>query len=136
VDNLNPDTTNDPFNLRVGEQSIESLDVAPSLKLQYVLTPKFGVVIPFVIGRYHFELSDDARRISSRYADALGQLIASDASDFEVSTDVPDDEYYTLAGGFTVVLPHGLNGFVQYLEVFDYDAYKDRVITAGFRFEF
>lgn len=136
VDNLNPDTTNDPFNLRIGEQSIESLDVAPSLKLQYVLTPKFGVVIPFVIGRYHFELSDDARRISSRYADALGQLIASDASDFEVSTDVPDDEYYTLAGGFTVVLPHGLNGFMQYLEVFDYDAYKDRVITAGFRFEF
>lgn len=136
VDNLNPATTNDPFNLRVGKQSIESLDVAPSLKLQYVFTPKFGVIIPFVVGRYHFELSDDARRISSRYADALGQLIANDASDFEVSTDAPDEEYYTLAGGFSVVLPQGLNGFVQYLKVLDYDAYKDTVITAGFRFEF
>lgn len=136
VDNLNASTANDPFNLRVGEQSIESLDVAPSLKLQYVLTPKFGVIIPFVIGRYHFELSDDARRISSRYADALGQLVSNGASDFEVSTDAPDEEYYTLAGGFSMVFPHGLNGFVQYLEVFDYDAYKDSVITAGFRFEF
>lgn len=136
VDNLDTTTANDPFNLRVGEQSIDSLDVAPSLKLQYVFTPKFGVLIPFVIGRYHFELSDDARRISSRYADALGQLVGNSGSDFEVSTDAPDDKYYTLAGGCSIVLPHGLNGFVQYLEVFDYDAYKNAVITAGFRFEF
>lgn len=135
VDNLSG-SGNDPFNLRVGEQSIESLDVSPSLKFQYVLTPSFGVIIPYVVGRYHFELSDDAHTISARYADALGQLFGSSDTDFAVSTDVPDDEYYTLAGGFTVVLPHGLNGFVQYLEVFDFEAYNDSVITAGFRFEF
>ncbi len=136
VDNRNPGAGNDPFNLRVGEQSIESLDVAPSLKLQYVFTPKFGVIVPFLIGRYHFELSDDVRTISARYADAIGQLLGVADSDFAVATDVPDEEYYTLAGGFSIVLPHGLNGFVQYLEVFDYDAYSDAVITAGFRFEF
>ncbi|HMN43932.1 MAG TPA: autotransporter outer membrane beta-barrel domain-containing protein [Povalibacter sp.] len=135
IDNLGSGG-NDPFNLQVGKQSIESLDVSPSLKLQYVFTPSFGVIIPYVVGRYHFELSDDAHVISTRYADALGQLFGSGDTDFAVSTDVPDDEYYTLAGGFTVVLPHGLNGFVQYLEVFDFDAYTDSVITAGFRFEF
>ncbi|HEY6642855.1 autotransporter outer membrane beta-barrel domain-containing protein [Povalibacter sp.] len=134
IDNISGSGT-DPFNLRIGKQSIESLDVAPSIKFQYVFTPSFGVIIPYVVGRYHFELSDDARTISARYADALGQLFGS-ATDFAVSTDVPDDEYYTVAGGFTVVLPHGLNGFVQYLEVFDFDAYTDSVITAGFRFEF
>lgn len=135
VDNLRG-AGNDPFNLHVAEQSIESFDVSPSIKLQYVFTPSFGVIIPYVVGRYHFELSDDAHVISTRYADALGQLFGSSDTDFAVSTDIPDDEYYTLAGGFTVVLPHGLNGFVQYLEVFDFDAYSDSVITAGFRFEF
>lgn len=136
IDNLDPNGANDPFNLQVGKQSIESLDLAPSLKLQYVFTPKFGVIIPYIIGRYHFELSDDARTISSRYADALGELLGAGGSDFAVSTDVPDDEYYTLAGGCTLVLPHGLNGFVQYLDVLGFDAYSDSVITAGFRFEF
>ncbi len=136
VDNLDPGGGNDPFNLRVGEQSIESFDVAPSLKLQYVFTPRFGVVIPYLVGRYHFELSDDARVISAQYADALGQLFDVPGTDFAVSTDIPDDEYYTLAGGFSFVLPHGFNGFVQYLEVLDLEAYTDSVITAGFRFEF
>lgn len=136
VDNLNPATANDPFNMHVGEQSIESLDVAPSMKLQYVFTPDFGVIVPYLVGRYHFQLSDDARAISARYADAIGDLLGVAETDFAVRTDPPDEEYYTLAGGFTVVLPHGLNGFVQYLEVFDFEAYTDAVITAGFRFEF
>ncbi|HEY5808851.1 MAG TPA: autotransporter outer membrane beta-barrel domain-containing protein [Povalibacter sp.] len=136
VDNLDAGAGNDPFNMRVGEQSIESLDVAPSLKMQYVFTPKFGVIIPYAVGRYHFELSDDVRNISARYADAIGELFNIADSDFAVSTDAPDEEYYTLAGGLTLVLPHGLNGFVQYLQVFDYESYTDAVITAGFRFEF
>jgi hypothetical protein len=55
---------------------------------------------------------------------------------FAVSTDVPDDEYYTAAGGFTVVFGNGLNGYVQYLKVFDFDNYDDAVITGGFRYEF
>ena len=133
---LSSRTYSGKFNLRVGEQSIESFDVAPSLKLQYVFTPRFGVVIPYLVGRYHFELSDDARVISAQYADALGQLFDVPGTDFAVSTDIPDDEYYTLAGGFSFVLPHGFNGFVQYLEVLDLEAYTDSVITAGFRFEF
>ncbi|HKE94899.1 MAG TPA: autotransporter outer membrane beta-barrel domain-containing protein, partial [Povalibacter sp.] len=136
VDNLNPGAGNDPFDMHVGEQSIESLDVAPSLKLQYVFTPKFGVIIPYFVGRYHFELSDDARRISSRYADAINDLFGVADTDFAVSTDAPDTEYYTLTGGCSVVFPHGLNGFVQYLKVFDFDTYTDAVITAGFRYEF
>jgi hypothetical protein len=136
INNLDPGSGDDPFNLRIGEQSIESFDVAPSLKFQYVFTPRFGVLIPYLVGRYHFELSDDARVISAQYADALGQLLGVAETDFAVSTDVPDDEYYTLAGGFSLVLPHGFNGFVQDLEVLDLEAYTDSVITAGFRFEF
>ncbi|HEY4366081.1 MAG TPA: autotransporter outer membrane beta-barrel domain-containing protein [Steroidobacteraceae bacterium] len=136
VDNLNPDVDNDPFNLRVGKQSIESLDVAPGIKLQYVFAPKFGALIPYLVGRYHMELSDDARVISAQYADAIGQIGSIAGSNFAVSTDVPDDRYYTVAGGMTVAFGSGLNGFVQYLKVFELDNYTDAVITGGFRYEF
>jgi uncharacterized protein YhjY with autotransporter beta-barrel domain len=136
VDNLNPSTSNDPFNLRVGKQSIESLDVAPSLKLQYVFTPRFGAIIPYLIGRYHIQLSDDAREISARYADAIGALAGVSGTDFAVRTDEPDEEYYTAAGGVTLVFGSGLNGYLQYLKVLDLDHYDDAVITGGFRYEF
>jgi outer membrane autotransporter protein len=136
VDNLNPATANDPFNMRVGKQSIESLDVAPALKLQYVFTPRFGALIPYVIGRYHLQLSDDARAISARYADALAALGGVSGADFAVRTDEPDEEYYTAAGGVTLVFGSGLNGYLQYLKVFDLDHYDDAVITGGFRYEF
>lgn len=136
VDNLNPSAGNDPFDMRVGKQSFESLDVAPGLKLQYVWTPTFGVVIPYLTGRYHRELSDDARTITAQYADAISQIGSVAGTNFAVSTDQPDKAYYTAAGGVTLVLPHGLNGFLQYLKVFELDHYSDAVITGGFRFEF
>ncbi|HKR36469.1 MAG TPA: autotransporter outer membrane beta-barrel domain-containing protein [Steroidobacteraceae bacterium] len=135
VDTLNG-VPNDPFNMRVGKQSIESLDVAPALKLQYVFTPRFGAIIPYVIGRYHLQLSDDARAISARYADAISELAGVAGTDFAVSTDEPDEEYYTAAGGITLVFGSGLNGYLQYLKVFDLDHYDDAVITGGFRYEF
>jgi uncharacterized protein YhjY with autotransporter beta-barrel domain len=129
-------STTDPFDLRVGEQSIESLVVAPALKLQYVFRPRFGTLIPYLIGRYHAELSNDAREVSAQYADAIVALAGDPGSDFAVSTDEPDDEYYTAAGGFTVVLGNGLNGYIQYLQVFEFENYEDAVITGGFRYEF
>jgi uncharacterized protein YhjY with autotransporter beta-barrel domain len=136
VDNANAAAGNDPFNLKVGKQSIESIDVAPGIKLQYVFAPKFGALIPYLVGRYHLELSDDARTISAQYADAIGQLGSVAGSNFAVSTDAPDDKYYTAAGGCTVAFGSGLNGFVQFLKVFELDNYSDAVITGGFRYEF
>ena len=129
-------STTDPFNLRIAEQSLDSLIVAPALKLQYVFAPSFGALIPYVIGRYHAELSNDARTISSQYADAINTLSGTAGTDFAVSTDEPDDAYYTIAGGMTVVFGSGLNGYVQYMKVLEFDNYDDAVITGGFRYEF
>lgn len=136
VDNQDASIANDPFNLRVDKQSIRSLDVAPGFKLQYVFAPKFGALIPYAVARYHRELSDDARVISARYADALDQLGSVAGPNFAVSTDVPDDSYCTVAGGMTVAFGSGLNGFLQYLKVFQLDNYEDAVITGGLRYEF
>jgi uncharacterized protein YhjY with autotransporter beta-barrel domain len=129
-------STTDPFDLRVAEQSFESLIVAPAIKFQYVFAPSFGALIPYVIGRYHAELSNDARAISSQYADAVNSLSGTAGTSFAVSTDEPDDAYYTAAAGMTVVLGNGLNGYVQYMKVLEFENYDDAVITGGFRYEF
>jgi uncharacterized protein YhjY with autotransporter beta-barrel domain len=128
----------DPFALRVGSQSIESLDAALGLRASYVFTPALGVVIPYVSVRYHQEMLNDTRRIAARYADAYELLLSTIAGDpnFNVPTDAPDEEYFTVAGGVSVVLQRGLMGYLQYLEVLELDNYSDSVITGGVRYEF
>ena len=138
VDLTQDASPDDPFDLRIGEQSIESLDAAAGLKFDVVFTPGFGVLVPYFTARYHKEMLNDARRISALYADAYELLVQDVADDpnFNVPTDEPDDDYYTLAGGLTVVLQGGLMGFVQYLEVLDLDHYSNSVLTGGIRYEF
>ncbi len=136
VDNISGGSPDDPFDLRIGDQTIESLDGNIGLQLQYVFTPRFGVLVPYLSARYHRELLDDVRRVSALYADAFEQLVQIIDADFEVPTDPPDEAYYTAAAGVTVVLAGGLMGFVQYLQVLDLDDYSDSVITGGVRYEF
>jgi outer membrane autotransporter protein len=126
----------DAFALAVGRQDIDSLDTSIGLRFQYVFTPTFGVLVPYLRGAYHLESRDDARVISTRYAGASDLLGTVPGSDFALSTDRPDDDYYTVAAGFSVVLPNGLQGFLQYLEVLDLDFYNQSVVSAGVRFEF
>jgi outer membrane autotransporter protein len=135
VSNLVPSSL-DPFSMNVGEQTIKLVDIAPALKLQYVLTPPFGVLVPYFVGRFHAEASNSARAIASRYADALDLVAAAPDANFNVSTDEPDKQYWTLAAGATLVLPHGWQGFLQFLSVEGLTNYSDRVITGGIRYEF
>lgn len=136
VDNIAGGSPDDPFDLRIGDQDIESLDANAGVQIQYVFTPRFGVLVPYLSGRYHREMLDDVRRVSARYADAYEQLLQNISVDFNVPTDPPDEDYYTAAAGVTVVLAGGLMGFVQYLQVLDLDDYSDSVITGGMRYEF
>ncbi len=136
VDNTANASPDDPFDLQIGDQDIDSLDGSAGLQLQYVFTPRFGVLVPYLSARYHHELLDDVRRVSALYADALSRLIQVIDADFNVPTDPPDDDYYTAAAGVTVVLAGGLMGFVQYMQVLDLDDYSDAVITGGMRYEF
>jgi len=126
----------DPFDLKIGSQSIESLDMALGIKVNYVFTPSFGVLIPYLNARYHQELLNDVRRVAARYADAYELLLQDIDSNFNVPTDEPDEEYFTIAGGASIVLQNGLMGYLQYTEVLDLENYSDSVITGGVRYEF
>lgn len=136
VDNLDATVANDPFNMRIAGQSIKSLDVATGLKLQYVLAPRIGALIPYLAARHHWEMENGARVIAGQFADALDQIGSQSSTVFALSTDRPDDAYYTMAAGCTLVMGSGMNGFMQYLKVFGLENYSDAVLTGGFRYEF
>jgi uncharacterized protein YhjY with autotransporter beta-barrel domain len=123
------------FEFNYGKQDIKSLDLAGGFKIQYALTPSFGVIVPYLRGEYHKELENESRNISALYA-GLPTAARTSTEDFSLATDEPDDEFLIAAGGFSVVLKNGLQGFLQYQQVFDLDTFDDRAITGGIRLEF
>ena len=118
------------FNIDVPSQSIESLEADLGLKLEYVLLNRFGVLIPYVYGEYRHQFRDGSRDIASSYAAGTGGV------DFNLPTDAAPRYYYVVGGGASAVLKHGVQGFVQYLDVLHYQNYTDHVISGGIRLEF
>jgi len=133
------------FDLDVSEQNIQSLDASFMLRMQYVVTPRFGVIIPYLSLEAHRELEDNARTITAGYA-AIADILGS--SSFAVPTDVPDDAYSVASVGVSLVLrggrqrtidgpiTGGLSAFFQLKKVSNLLYYDDAVMTGGFRYEF
>lgn len=145
-----PGNSGSGFQFNVGSQSIKSTDVAVGAKLQFVLTPRFGVFVPFIRGEYHTELEDQPRTISTVYAGLPPDVVAAvqDAVNFSLFSEKPDKNYYTLTGGVSAVLRGstrvdeagraggGLQAYLQYTTVLDLEHYDDSVIAGGLRYEF
>ena len=75
---LSDDSVSKRFDLSISQQSIESLDATLGLRFQYVLTPRFGVIVPYLTLEAHRELEDDARTITAGYA-AIEDILGRDA---------------------------------------------------------
>jgi hypothetical protein len=126
----------DGFDFAYGGQSIESFDVAAGVRMQYVFTPPFGVVIPFLRGELHKDLAEDARSIDAVYAGVVGTAGFGGAQNFDIRTNEPDDDFYIGAAGVSLVFKHGIQAFLQYQQSFALDRIEDRAIAGGLRFEF
>jgi uncharacterized protein with beta-barrel porin domain len=119
------------FDTDVGSQSIPSFTTSLGLKLQQAFLPSFGVIVPYIYGEYRHEFMENSRNIETTYASANAT-----AADFNLPTDAPTRNYYVVGAGLTLVLKHGLQGFLQYVKVLDLTNYTDYVASGGIRYEF
>jgi uncharacterized protein with beta-barrel porin domain len=119
------------FDVRLDGQSIVSSEATVGLKLQYAILPPFGVIVPYIYGEYRHQFAESSRSVGSSYA-----ADGSTSSDFNLPTDAAPNHYYVAGAGASIVLPHGIQGFVQYLRVLEYTNYSDHVFSGGLRWEF
>jgi uncharacterized protein with beta-barrel porin domain len=122
------------FDFNIGSQGIPSLTAAVGVKFQQAFLPPFGVIVPYIYGEYRHEFMQNSRTIDSQYADS--GLAVGAGTGFNLPTDVPTRNYYAAGAGLTVVLKHGLQGFVQYVKIFDIANFTDYVASGGIRYEF
>jgi outer membrane lipase/esterase len=119
------------FDVSVAPQSIVSTEADAGLKLQYAFSNRFGVIVPYIYGEFHHEFFGDTRVVESSFAAA-----STATSGFVIPTDDFPRNYYVAGAGGSIVLPHGLQAYAQYLRVLDYTNYTDHVFSGGFRWEF
>ena len=144
VNALNPDDERN-FSLIVGEQSIKSSVGAFGVNLNLILTPSFGVIVPFVSFEARKESENSARAIS---ADYVG-LDVLNPNGFIVPTDPKDDTYNRSSAGLSMVLRGGrprnneggaiygrLQAFIQYSTINGLQHYDIEVVSGGFRYAF
>lgn len=122
--------SDDGFDIYTPSQTIESLEGSVGVRTQYAILNRFGVVVPFVYAEARRQFRDNSRNIASGYAGDGG------ATDFNLTTDDPVKHYYVVGGGGSIVLTHGLQGFIQYVRVLDYTNYTDHTVSGGVRWEF
>lgn len=142
----------------VGKQDIKSFDTALGFKVQYVATPSFGVVIPFLRGEFHKQLEDSPRAVDLQFQglDDInpGNFTAEefatiqDAFQFQLRSERPDKSWFSAAIGASAVIRGssrvsdsgrgggGLQCYVQYSTVFGLAHYNNSAISAGLRYEF
>jgi uncharacterized protein with beta-barrel porin domain len=120
----------DGFDIDTPSQTIQSLEAAGGVRTQYAIPNPFGVIVPYVYGEYRHQFRDSSRNIASGYSGAGG------GTDFILPTDAPVKHYYVVGAGGSVVLKHGLQGFMQYSRVLNYTNYTDHTVSGGVRWEF
>jgi outer membrane autotransporter protein len=122
------------FGVSVPERDVTSVLGAVGVKAQYVFTPSFGVIVPFVSAEYRNEFEDEA--LSARVTYTAAAAVPGVASSFTAPGDEPDTSYAVASAGATAVFQGGWQSFVQYRRVFALEYITHQTVTLGVRGEF
>lgn len=122
--------SDDGFDIDTPTQTIQSLEGSAGLRAQYSINLPIGVIVPYAYGEFRHQFRDSSRDINSGYS------AAGDGTDFSLPTDDPDKNYYVIGAGGSIVLTHGLQGFMQYSRLINYKNYTDHTVSGGIRWEF
>jgi uncharacterized protein YhjY with autotransporter beta-barrel domain len=122
--------TNYDIDMRYSAQSVASTQGTVALKIQYAMTPSFGVLVPFLDAGFTHEFNTSPYNVRGTFG-GIFDLVPN----FVLEADKPTQNFVNLAGGLTFVFKHGVQGYLRYRQVLDQRYVTDHAIGAGFRVE-
>ena len=123
------------LNLKVENQSIESLTTAIGVQATFPQGKDWGVLVPQARVEWVHEYDDDSRTVESNYINEIVPT-GGDASALTAETDSPDRDYLTIGLGISTVYKGGSQAFLLYETVLGLDDIEEHVFTGGLRMEF
>lgn len=112
------------------KQRIRSLPTTVGLRLSHAISTTWGVIQPQVHGAWYHEFKDDQRTIQTRFLGNGGNRT------FNIVTEGPDRDYYTVGASLTATLAHGITAFAGYSTMLGYRNIDSHRVTFGGRLEF
>jgi uncharacterized protein with beta-barrel porin domain len=132
VNNSGPDQGQPAgFDFDYAPQQFRVLDTSVGLRLQYAVRLPFGVIVPYTRAEYHHNFATNEYTVTAAY-----NAIASDGAQFDLPTDPTDKHFEQFAGGFSIVLTHGIQGFAQFQTTTGMQYVTSRLVSGGIRAEF
>jgi outer membrane autotransporter protein len=116
--------------LAYDNQNIQSLITTVGVYGSVAISTGFGVVVPQAIAEYVHEFLDDQRSVGFRLVQEPFQ------ARFLYQTDPPDRDYFNLGVGVAMVLPNGLQPYLNFRELVGYDDRSSHTVTLGLRVPF
>lgn len=116
--------------LSYDDRNIQSLITTVGVYGSVALSTGFGVIVPQATVEYVHEFLDDQRSVGfSLVQDPTGTR-------FLFQTDRPDRDYFNLGVGVAMVLPNGLQPFVNFRELIGYNDRSSHTVNLGLRVPF
>lgn len=111
-------------------QNIQSLTTTVGLYGSVALSTGFGVVVPQATAEYVHEFLDDQR--------SVGFSLAQDPAGarFLYRTEPPDRNYFNIGAGVAMVLPNGMQPYLNFRELVGYKDRSSHTVTLGLRVAF
>jgi outer membrane autotransporter protein len=116
--------------LSYGDQFIKSLTLRPGVYGSYAFSTSWGVIIPQMTLEYVHEFFDDQRNVQFSFAqDPQNRK-------FLFQTTPPDRDYMNLGLGVSMVLPQGVQPFLDFRDMLAYQDRSTYTVTLGVRVPF
>lgn len=132
--------------LAFDEQTIDSLRVNVGFQLNGNINTGFGSVRPLFSIDYYHEFENDPRKIRAKYAmedvlaDSDGGPFVSGfkgcLSCFDLISDAPDADFYVIGLGIAATYQGGVQAFLMFESLVDYDNLRSNALTLGLRGQF
>jgi outer membrane autotransporter protein len=116
--------------LAYDDQNIRSLTSTLGVFGSMAISTGVGVIVPQASFDYVHEFLDDQRSVGFRIIQDLNN------QRFLFETDRPDRNYFNLGVGVSMVLPNGMQPFLNFRELLGYRDRSSHTVTAGLRIPF
>ena len=118
------------FNLSMNRREVERKTSNIGAQYTVPISLQGSVLIPMIDVTWVHQFLDEADSISGTFQADPNQ------TQFRFYSDTPDQDYFKLAFGFSLVLPGGSTGFMQFDTTAGKENYSDYGVSAGYRMEF
>ena len=116
--------------LAYDNQNIQSLTTTAGVFGSVAISTGFGVIVPQATAEYVHEFLDDQRSVGFRFVQDQAQRR------FLFQTDRPDRDYFNVGVGVSMVLPNGMQPFLNFRELIGYNDRSSHSVTVGLRVPF